>query len=121
MAPSKKLCTVDAELEVALGAGGMGKRAQRDKKTPLGSYAVGKARSSSRYRRFIPIGYPTAAQRRAGYSGSDVGIHGPDPMFTWEGTVDWTNGCIALKKSEDLDVLVVWTDKWQPKQIEIVE
>jgi len=112
---------VDAEFEVALGAGGIGKRVKRDKKTPLGSYRVGKPRRSSRYRSFIPIGYPTAAQRRAGYSGSDIGIHGPDPMFSWEGTVDWTNGCIALKENEDIDALVAWTKKWRPKQIEIVE
>jgi hypothetical protein len=112
---------VDADYEVALGAGGLDKRAQRDKKTPLGSYGVGKPRPSARYRSFIPIGYPTPAQRRAGYTGSDIGIHGPDPMFSWEGTVDWTNGCIALKQSEDIDALVVWTKHWRPKQIEIVE
>jgi hypothetical protein len=110
----------DVSYTVALGAGGIGKRTKRDNKVPLGVYKLGKPRTSSRFHRFIPIGYPTEAQRRAGYTGTDLGIHGPDPMFSWEGTVDWTNGCVAFKTNDEIDAVATWTKSWQPSHIEIV-
>jgi murein L,D-transpeptidase YafK len=102
-ARSLRLCELgatQANYPVALGGGGIGKRTMGDRKTPLGSYALGEPRLSHRFGVFIPISYPTAAQRRRGFTGSEIGIHGPQRRFEWAGSwnthVNWTDGCIAL-------------------------
>ena len=102
-ARSLRLCELgatQAHYPVALGRGGTGKRTQGDRKTPLGSYALGEPRLSDRFGVFIPISYPTVAQRRQGFTGGQIGIHGPQRRFEWAGSwntyVDWTDGCIAL-------------------------
>ncbi len=87
--------------EVAIGRGGAGKRVEGDERTPVGTYRLGSPRASrGGFHRFIPIGYPTSAQRRAGYTGGAVGIHGPARGTAWLGDtstwVDWTQGCVAL-------------------------
>ena len=95
-----ELGATQAHYPVALGRGGTGKRTRGDRKTPLGSYALGEPRLSDRFGVFIPISYPTAAQRRRGFTGGEIGIHGPQRRFEWAGSwntyVDWTDGCIAL-------------------------
>jgi len=95
-----ELGATQAHYPVALGRGGTGKRTRGDRKTPLGSYALGEPRLSDRFGVFIPISYPTAAQRRRGFTGGEIGIHGPQRRFEWAGSlntyVDWTEGCIAL-------------------------
>lgn len=97
---------------VALGRGGVDKRAEGDSRTPRGRYTLGAARPSSRYHRFIPVGYPTASQAGQGFTGSDVGIHGPRDAFAWLGRttvwVDWTRGCIALGTKADVDRVAEW-------------
>ena len=51
---------------------------QGDRKTPLGSYPLGKPRLSEQFGIFISIGYPTLEQRRNEKNpGGAVGIHGP--------------------------------------------
>lgn len=97
------LCAVGvtrANYPVALGRGGTGKRVKGDRKTPLGTYALGEPRSSERFGVFIPVSYPTAAQRKQGFTGGEIGIHGPLRHLDWAGSantyVDWTEGCIAL-------------------------
>jgi len=102
-ARSLRLCELgatQAHYPVALGRGGTAKRTRGDRKTPLGSYALGEPRLSDRFGVFIPISYPTAAQRRRGFTGGEIGIHGPQRRFEWAGSwntyVDWTDGCIAL-------------------------
>lgn len=95
---------------VALGSGGVGKRAEGDKKLPVGRYALGSPRPSRGWHLFIPIGYPTPAQRKAGYTGASVGIHGPPrcchgPSLT---DFDWTYGCIALGTDTELDEIAAW-------------
>lgn len=97
---------------VSLGTGGIGKTRQGDRRTPLGEYELGEARPSQRFGLFIPIGYPTPEQVLMGFTGGDVGIHGPTRPFRWAGPVnaqvDWTQGCIALATDEEVDALRAW-------------
>ncbi len=101
-----------ATFRVALGSGGVGKRARGDAKTPLGTYRLGSPRPSASFHVFIPIGYPTAAQRRRGFTGAAVGVHGPARAFRWAGEanvlVDWTLGCIAVKSDHAIDAIARW-------------
>ena len=95
-----------ARIRVALGRGGMGKRRAGDKKTPVGSYSFGEPRASARYGTFIPIDYPTAEQTALGYTGRDLGIHGPPR--NWKDVaaataLDWTTGCIATGTDEEVE------------------
>jgi murein L,D-transpeptidase YafK len=97
---------VEARMLVALGRGGMGKRRTGDGRTPIGTYAFGEPRASARYGTFIPIDYPTAEQRAAGYSGGEIGIHGPprgwrDPVAA--SALDWTTGCIATGTDAEIE------------------
>jgi murein L,D-transpeptidase YafK len=62
---------------VALGKGGVNKRRRGDNKTPLGTYALGAPRKSTKFGLFIPVAYPTAEQRGKGFTGGDIGVHGP--------------------------------------------
>ena len=108
---------------VALGSGGLGKTREGDQRTPLGTYALGRPRPSRRFARFIPIAYPTAEQRRDGYTGGSVGIHGPpagglDPL----GAVsNWTDGCIAVDRMEDAEELAAWVLAQRVRSISIEE
>jgi len=107
-----------AHYDVALGRSGTGKRAAGDRKTPLGTYPLGKARLSSRFGTFIPVAYPTASQRLQGFSGADVGIHGPDRRLRWAGRAntwfDWTAGCIALGTDENVRAVAWWVQTRNP-------
>ncbi len=68
--------------------------------------------SAPRLRNTPPSPYPTAAQRSQGYAGSAIGIHGPARNFTWAGwlntTVDWTQGCIAVRSDETIESIAAW-------------
>jgi murein L,D-transpeptidase YafK len=95
---------------VALGAGGTGKRVQGDGKTPLGLYQLGAPRPSPSFGTFVPVGYPTPAQHKLGFTGSAVGIHGPPrggggALST---TVDWTAGCIAVGTDAEIESISAW-------------
>jgi hypothetical protein len=98
-----------AKFQVALGRRGVDKRKKGDGRTPLGKYALGTPRPSSRFGLFIPIGYPTPEQAAKGFTGSDLGIHGPprgltEPEYpTTE--IDWTQGCIAT--GLDFDIALI--------------
>ena len=103
----------EARYRVALGRGGMDKRVEGDERTPTGRYPLGAPRPSTPFHRFVPVGYPTAAQRAEGRTGGAIGIHGPDrrarllgPLTTW---VDWTAGCIAVGSDADVDRIAEWT------------
>lgn len=102
-----------AEYRVALGSGGVGKQRQGDAKVPLGEYALGPPRGSSQFHLFIPVGYPTAEQRRRGFTGSAVGVHGP--ARGWERfpsvantSTDWTLGCIAVGSDAEIEAVAAW-------------
>src|ERR1700690_433470 len=82
------LCARDKLVEafvVRLGRGGVGKTQEGDGKTPVGTYLLGAPRPWDRYGTFIPIGYPTDEQKKKGYTGGDVGVHGPPRWVKWLG------------------------------------
>lgn len=114
----------EAVFRVALGRGGLDKRAEGDGRTPSGPYRLGSPRRSTRYHVFIPVDYPTAEQRRAGYSGSDVGIHGPHLAFALlrHATVwpDWTRGCIAVGTRAEIEQVAAWVRRYSPMEIAVV-
>jgi murein L,D-transpeptidase YafK len=100
------------ELRVGIGRAGLGKRSQGDNRTPLGEYGLGTPHASTRFHLFVPVGYPTAEQRRAGYSGADVGIHGPVTWMRWlPGGGTWfnrTRGCIEVGSVTDIERVAGW-------------
>ncbi|MFC1611768.1 murein L,D-transpeptidase family protein [Myxococcota bacterium] len=116
---------VAGEYSVSLGKGGVGKQIRGDNKTPVGTYSLGAPRPSKKFGIFIPVGYPTAAQKKAGFSGSAIGIHGPDRSFTWAGTlntlIDWTQGCIAVKSDEAIGTIAAWVNQENPELVHLVE
>jgi hypothetical protein len=91
---------------VALGRCGVGKTTEGDGKTPVGTYQLANpSESASGFGQFIPVGYPTRAQTREGYSGGAIGIHGPKSLkndgvsrhpLGGARAFNWTQGCIAL-------------------------
>ena len=109
------LCQENREsgsFKVSFGRGGMNKRRKGDNRTPVGEYSLGTPRPSNRFGIFIPIGYPAPWQRSAGYTGGDIGIHGPDRRFAWLGRFttwyDWTQGCIAVGSDEEISRIAEW-------------
>jgi L,D-peptidoglycan transpeptidase YkuD (ErfK/YbiS/YcfS/YnhG family) len=102
----------EASFRVALGSGGVGKRVEGDARTPLGRYPLSRARASASYHLFLAVGYPTPDQARRGYTGGDIGIHGPPRGYAWfsDATVwpDWTLGCIALGTRADVERVSRW-------------
>ncbi len=109
------------EFKIALGRGGVDKRKRGDNKTPLGEYLLGTPQPSNKFGIFIPIGYPTAVQRAKGYTGSDVGIHGPYRLFKWLGPIttwfDWTQGCIAVGTNDEVSEIARWMKEKQVRKI----
>lgn len=101
------------KFRVSLGRGGINKTTRGDDKTPLGKYHLGYPRSSARFGTFIPIEYPTPVQRAEGYSGGDVGVHGPSHMYTWFENIDfdWTLGCIAVGSGHEISEIAKWVKK----------
>jgi murein L,D-transpeptidase YafK len=107
-----------AKFRVAMGRGGFDKRRKGDGRTPLGTYTLGTPRPSPRYGVFIPIDYPTPDQAANGFTGSDVGIHGPprgltEPKYPTT-AVDWTEGCIATGMDADIGVIAEFVRARQP-------
>jgi L,D-peptidoglycan transpeptidase YkuD (ErfK/YbiS/YcfS/YnhG family) len=109
------LCDKDKAVEtfgVRLGRGGVGKTREGDGKTPVGTYALGPPRPSNRYGTFIPIGYPTDEQRKQGYTGSAVGVHGPGRGVKWLGglvnTFDSSDGCVGVARDAEIERIASW-------------
>ena len=120
------LCDRDREIasfSVRLGRGGVGKTAEGDGKTPLGAYPLGDPRKSDRYGTFIPIGYPTPDQRRRGFTGGDVGVHGPHRWVRWLGTLvnsfDSSSGCVGLATDAEMDSIAAWIKAAHAHTIEL--
>jgi murein L,D-transpeptidase YafK len=107
--------------DVRFGHKGVGKKSTGDGKTPLGSYPLASPRPSQRYGTFIPIGYPTPEQRRQGYTGGAVGIHGPIRHLKWiGGPLNWfdtTDGCIGLARDEEMQALAKWVRTRKTRKI----
>lgn len=107
-----------ARFQVAMGRGGVDKRRKGDGRTPLGQYRLGSPRPSARYGLFIPIDYPTPDQAASGFTGSNVGIHGPprgltEPEYPTT-SVDWTQGCIATGVDADIGVIAEFVRARRP-------
>jgi murein L,D-transpeptidase YafK len=102
------------EYPVALGRGGLDKTTQGDAKTPRGQYSLGVPRASNRFFMFIPVGYPTAEQKAQGFTGADVGVHGPLRILSWIGPlnawINWTNGCIAVSSEHEILDIADWVN-----------
>jgi murein L,D-transpeptidase YafK len=108
---------------VRLGHSGVGKTRAGDGKTPIGTYPLGQPRASQRYGTFIPIGYPTAEQRKKGFTGGAVGVHGPDRRVKWLGrlvnTFDTSDGCVGLAKDEEMERIAKWVRTAKVRSIEL--
>jgi murein L,D-transpeptidase YafK len=110
-------------IPVALGSGGLNKRVETDAKVPLGEYPLGSPRPSKAYHLFIPVGYPTPSQRRDGFTGGAIGVHGPrrgyrGPVST---TMDWTLGCIAVGTDAEIGRVAGWLKATKARRIIIAE
>jgi murein L,D-transpeptidase YafK len=110
-----------ATFSVRLGRHGVGKRREGDGKTPVGRYPLAEPRSSAAYGTFIPIAYPTDAQRRAGYTGSAVGVHGPYRRMLWAGRLanffDTTDGCVGIATDGEMTRLAAWVRRARAAEI----
>ncbi len=109
--------------DVFLGRGGIGKTRTGDGKTPVGTYALGKPRPSNKFGTFIPIGYPTEEQRRKGYSGSAVGVHGPPRWAKWLGALvtrfDLSEGCVGVARDSEIQQIASWVTAASVRTIEL--
>ena len=92
---------------VSHASNGMGKEKRGDRKTPLGFYSLSRPRlSSSVWRTFVHIGYPTHDQKNKNYSGGSVGIHGPFKYFPFANNlVNYGAGCIVTSNNKDIDLI----------------
>jgi murein L,D-transpeptidase YafK len=92
--------------DVRLAKNGMGKSREGDGKVPLGAYPLAGGVVSSRFGKFLLIGYPTTTQRAQGMTGSAVGVHGPAREVRFLGslinTFDTTDGCVGLAHDHEV-------------------
>jgi murein L,D-transpeptidase YafK len=116
--------TEEAAFRVALGRGGVDKKAEGDGRTPLGRYRLAPARASSRYHLFLEVGYPTKEQAKLGLTGSAIGVHGPHLAFSWLGPAtawpDWTLGCIAVPTQGAIERIATWVHTHQVSEVVIL-
>ncbi len=113
------------DYDFAQGWNGTGKRSTGDEKTPLGIYNLSPPRKSTDgFHKFIGIGYPTALQRKQGFTGSAVGLHGPSRWARCLGFLNaafnWTNGCLAVSSDRQIDEIASFVSDNQVGQITIL-
>jgi L,D-peptidoglycan transpeptidase YkuD (ErfK/YbiS/YcfS/YnhG family) len=123
---SAALCEGERRVDaftVRLGYRGLDKRAEGDGRTPSGIYVLEAPRPSAAFGTFIPVDFPTEAQRRAGYSGSAIGVHGPNRRVRWAGrwvnAFDTTDGCIGIATDAEMDRLAAWVQRAHAAEIVI--
>jgi murein L,D-transpeptidase YafK len=106
-------------IPVALGRGGVDKRVEGDAKVPLGEYTLGSPVPSKAYHLFIPVGYPTPGQRRKGFTGGAIGVHGPHRGILGPDsiTIDWTLGCIAVGTDAEIGRVADWLKTTKARRI----
>jgi murein L,D-transpeptidase YafK len=116
---------VEHSFAVALGARGVGKQHEGDNRTPLGRYGLGPPRASRNFHIFVPVGYPTAAQARMGFTGGAIGIHGPPRGYSTLAQLamlisqDWTAGCIAVATDDDIDAVATWVRRQEVTNVRL--
>jgi murein L,D-transpeptidase YafK len=101
---------------VAFGRGRGAKTAEKDKKTPEGIYEGCRLNLASKYHKAILIPYPTAGERRKGYTGGEIEIHGlPHLPLGLQGLLGGllvrfgsTRGCVMMTDT-DIDDLAAIT------------
>jgi hypothetical protein len=58
-----------------------------------------------------------------GYSGSDVGVHGPPRWATWLGslvnTFDLSDGCVGLARDAEIETIAEWVGTASVRTIEL--
>lgn len=117
--------TVVSTYSVRLARNGVGKTRAGDGKVPIGTYPLGRPRPSKKYGTFVPIGFPLPEQRRRGYTGGDVGIHGPDRRVRWLGrlvnTFDTTDGCVGVASDREMDEIAAWLRRMAVDRIVLAE
>jgi len=115
----------DHTYKVSIGSAGVGKQREGDNRTPLGVYTLDAPVESEQFHTFIPVGYPTEAQRRDGLTGSAIGVHGPTRRSAWLGRfntwTDWTRGCIAVGSDRDISEIASWVAHERATQIVITQ
>lgn len=108
---------------VRLGRGGAGKTREGDGKTPVGTYRLGQPRTSNRFGTFIPIEYPSEEQRKRGYTGGAVGVHGPPRWARWLGSLvnafDLSEGCVGLARDSEIEQIAKWVRAESAQTIEL--
>lgn len=61
---------------------------------------------------FVPVGYPTPEQRRAGFTGGAIGVHGPHRRVRWAGVfanlLDTTDGCVGIATDDEISRIAAW-------------
>jgi murein L,D-transpeptidase YafK len=114
----KRLFLIDgqdlvASYPVALGWEPGPKQRQEDLKTPEGRYENCWLKTESKFYKAIYVTYPNAAERRKGYTGGGIEIHGLErlkfgaerflgPWIVWFG---WTKGCVMVT-NPDMDEII---------------
>jgi L,D-transpeptidase catalytic domain len=119
--------STEASYAVSLGSEPGPKTREGDHRSPHGAYPLAAPRRSRQFRWFVPIGYPTPAQRAQGYTGSAVGLHGPPRWVARAGVavppsvlgMDWTDGCVAVGSDADIDAIVEWLQRREARRIEL--
>jgi murein L,D-transpeptidase YafK len=109
--------------DAVFGMGGVGKKYQGDRRTPLGLYSITHKYPHDRWGHFLLLDYPNAADAlRYGEAlatngvpddgnggpvgiGSAIGIHGTDKPDDNARGIDWTFGCISVENYA-IDALV---------------
>jgi hypothetical protein len=98
------------DFDFAKGWNGTAKRKEGDERTPLGVYSIKAPQpifewdfTSSSTSAIRPL-----QKKSQGYTGSNVGIHGPSRWARCLGRLntyvfDWTNGCLAVASDRDID------------------
>ncbi|HET9727633.1 MAG TPA: L,D-transpeptidase family protein [Gemmatimonadales bacterium] len=111
------------ELPVALGRGGLDKHVEADGKVPLGEYPLGAPVPSKAFHLFIPVGYPTPSQRRQGFTGGAIGVHGPGRAYQGPPStaMDWTLGCIAVGTDDEIGRVARWVTTAKARRIVIAK
>lgn len=106
---------------VSLGSNGIGKRKEGDRRTPIGDYPLGQPRISTEFGPFVPIGYPTKAQVKAGFTGRDVGIHAPHRQDRDKGALNtagnWTAGCLSLGSDAEAAEIAQFVRERRPRKV----
>jgi len=110
-------------MRVALGQGGLDKHVQGDAKVPLGEYSLAQAAPSGDFHLLLLVGYPTAQQRKDGYTGDAIGVHGPLRGFSGPSSTDrdWTLGCIAVGTDGEIERIASWVKAKNVRRIVIEE